>query len=562
MKLSIDQMNDYFNKNKEQFNNNASQYFNIKLQQNGNLNLASLINICKESHKQVNKTKLLLKSKVERERMKLERIIPKIKFNKYELLFILDKKNKNSTQNITIQVHNELNNEMFILDERECLVKLKLLNQKEKFLIKVNSNFNNIIQKDVLFLDLEEKFGSDEINLDKVYNDYTLNISLSILDKKQQDEYKSYKDIFVSYSKLKYRIEELEEFLYKKIDSTSFSDCFIYLNRLFELEDLGSDISALTTTFKYNSTNNVMSNNQPKQVNDFSFKNNVKEITLNNESKSNSYIEEESSFFGDTNSFIAMDNHIQKNDEISSNPLNRVITAKKNMTQNTFHPLTTKSKYSSEFNIQNDKLRNIKKPGTMISKDQVKIENQEEIQNKIFNSINNDANGVFTQENVLSPISKGKMIINEKEDSEEVEEVKVNNLRSNPKNIIPKQTKLVSETKQQIKAEANPFKKSPAKLLKKPIIVKNYETTPNLIIPPVITKIEQPSKEDFVDDKLKQIINNKNTTETKMKLEEKGSLISLLNIGLRGSPILFCSAKFKITTVYENYIKVKKDDRI
>lgn len=91
------------------------------------MNLSSLISICKESYKQINKTKLLFKSKIEREKQKIEKILSKIKYNKFELVFILEKRKnyyKTNENSVFIIVENEVNKEMFPLDEKEMIVKL------------------------------------------------------------------------------------------------------------------------------------------------------------------------------------------------------------------------------------------------------------------------------------------------------------------------------------------------------------------------------------------------------------------------------------------------------
>ncbi len=88
---------------------------------------AGLINISKEAFKNTQKTRILLKSKLERERNKVEKVLKEIKFNKYDLVFILDK-NSNLTsttsRKISVKVENETNNEMFILDDKEVICKL------------------------------------------------------------------------------------------------------------------------------------------------------------------------------------------------------------------------------------------------------------------------------------------------------------------------------------------------------------------------------------------------------------------------------------------------------
>lgn len=61
---------------------------------------------------------------MERERTKVEKVLSKIKFNKFELVFILEKKGKDKDEKITVQVENEANKEMFILDDKEIMVKL------------------------------------------------------------------------------------------------------------------------------------------------------------------------------------------------------------------------------------------------------------------------------------------------------------------------------------------------------------------------------------------------------------------------------------------------------
>lgn len=90
---------------------------------------AGLINISKEAFKNIQKTRILLKSKLERERNKVEKVVKEIKFNKYELIFILDKtssssSNNNNNKKVTVKVENETNNEMFILDDKEVICKL------------------------------------------------------------------------------------------------------------------------------------------------------------------------------------------------------------------------------------------------------------------------------------------------------------------------------------------------------------------------------------------------------------------------------------------------------
>jgi len=69
---------------------------------------------------------MLLKTKTEREEIKCKKAISHIKFNKYELIFILDKK-KNDEKgiiNISVTVENEMNKEFFILDDNEIICKL------------------------------------------------------------------------------------------------------------------------------------------------------------------------------------------------------------------------------------------------------------------------------------------------------------------------------------------------------------------------------------------------------------------------------------------------------
>ena len=70
---------------------------------------------------------MLLKTKTEREESKCKKTVSHIKFNKYELIFILDKKKTDDkvSKSIIVTVENEIINEkLFTLDDNEAICKL------------------------------------------------------------------------------------------------------------------------------------------------------------------------------------------------------------------------------------------------------------------------------------------------------------------------------------------------------------------------------------------------------------------------------------------------------
>lgn len=414
----------------------------------------------------------------------------------------------------------------------------KLLNNKEKFMIKVfsntktqtkqaiqvesvESNRENQKKIDFLFLDLEECFGTEEININKEYEGYIFTVKLIILDKKQEEEYNSYKNLNIAYRNMKQKHDELSDLTSYRPKASSFEDCFKFINKIFELEELGNDITGtFHHTIKNTSNNNIsISNNK---VVDFSFKN--KEIHhQNNDSVSGSFIEEDSSFFENTNSFIGNDKSRLKSSNVSSNPLHSLIKSKLNAS-----------------------LKEKEKEPSQVIEQQV-----------IFNSINNQTNA-YTQENVFTKINtnndKLHIISNESNVNTEIP-LKKTFILTNNKNIL--KNKLVNEKNSQFKAESNPFKKSPLKAsqlqpssLK---INKNEKATSSF---EVNDNNNDEKSKGLIDKKLIQIIDDKNINLSSLKYNDKGSLIDILNIGINGSCILFATS-FKVSKAYENYIRNK-----
>lgn len=85
-----------------------------------------MINTCRDSAKNIFKFKMLTKNKKDKEKQQLEKILAKINFTKYELEFVLDKlkKSKSNPSSISVTVENELNNQIFVLDDKEVMCKL------------------------------------------------------------------------------------------------------------------------------------------------------------------------------------------------------------------------------------------------------------------------------------------------------------------------------------------------------------------------------------------------------------------------------------------------------
>ena len=134
---------------------------------------------------------------------------------------------------------------------------------------------------------------------------------------------------------------------------------------------------------------------------------------------------------------------------------------------------------------------------------------------------------------------------------------------SNTKKLIPKTTKLVSNTKENIKAEYNPFKKNNYK--ENVINSKNKrnddistKTTENVETNNVdninTNHLDKSSGSNSIEDKIKNLIKeNKLSNDNILKKTEKGSLVSLLSIGIKANFILFAS-DFKISTAYQNFL--------
>lgn len=96
-----------------------------KLLKQDKFDLADFLNLSKESFKAVQKIKMLFKTKIERENQIISKTLSQIRFNKLELMFLLDNnKNIKYYKSITIKVENELNKEVFILDDKEIICKL------------------------------------------------------------------------------------------------------------------------------------------------------------------------------------------------------------------------------------------------------------------------------------------------------------------------------------------------------------------------------------------------------------------------------------------------------
>ena len=109
-------------------------------------------------------------------------------------------------------------------------------------------------------------------------------------------------------------------------------------------------------------------------------------------------------------------------------------------------------------------------------------------------------------------------------------------------NLKIKKITLVEEKKQKYKADYNPFKKSPIKLKSN-----NIEEKQN-------TEFQiSENKESGIESRVKSIVENTNLNDIKQDIKAQGSLMALLNIGIRGGGILFAS-DFKVSNAYGSFL--------
>ena len=95
----------------------------------GNVDFQKFLMIYLESIQEVKKLKVLVKSRIDKEKQDLEKFINQVKFNKYELVFILDNnKNKKVFKSISIKVENDMNKEFFLLNDNHIICKLYFFN--------------------------------------------------------------------------------------------------------------------------------------------------------------------------------------------------------------------------------------------------------------------------------------------------------------------------------------------------------------------------------------------------------------------------------------------------
>jgi len=604
--------------------------FEARFQQHSSLDLPGLINLSKEAFKGVQKVKMLLKSKMDKEKSKCDKIASGIKFNKYELIFILDKQKasgKGPERQVTVKVENEISNEFFMLDDKEIICKLKLLNTKEKFKVRVietdTKSGSEHERKDYIYLDLEEIFGTENINIEKKYENYTLSIKLKINDQSQKDVYEKYKAAVAVFIQMKSRYYEIEGFVSQtsKLNTKDFVKCFNFLNSLFDMEDLGLDVSSISRINKStNSVTQVTNNNETKtittnhgrNIEDFSFK-----ASGNNtlKQKEEEYDEQNSSFFQETNSFMnasARNNH--KNlTEKAMNPLNHQSTNKKKLT------LTQKflGSHTTGFSAYDGKRK------TIVENDSSKIRNSyiptTSKEGLPINSEGDDFRNVVKQNNNIherklrESQSKDQLIpeSSQKEDNEKhISNTKDNkdpilkfnsSLSTSPEKVAKgqlskeinfkvKKVTLVDETQQKYKADVNPFKKTlkPKGLSKKnfqnedPITSttektntapsnKTKSTAPITMVSNNHVEISNHSNmvitnnegnvggnksfySSSVEDRLKNLVKDENVNKTNHRNIQEGSLLALINIGIRAGGVIF-SSDFKVSTAYQSYLQ-------
>lgn len=141
-----------------------------------------------------------------------------------------------------------------------------------------------------IFLDLEETFGTENLNFEKQYENYNLSVKLIINDKNQKDIYDKYKTSFELLRKLTSRNEQVEEvlnYVYKP-ESCNFEFAVNYLNHLFELEENGTEL---------NNTNKIIIKQSEKVIDEFSFKASQDKFKQLNDTQEESFFEEDTSFF-------------------------------------------------------------------------------------------------------------------------------------------------------------------------------------------------------------------------------------------------------------------------
>ena len=404
---------------------------------------------------------------------------------------------------------------------------------------------------------------------------YVISVSLNVKDIRQKEIYESIKNDYLEYKKLTSNYEELIKFIKEitRLNKENFIECFKFINNLFLLDESNFDFLAIGNkkeTLLINTKNNkdksyisYNQNNSNKNTKDeFSFKNNVKELTFNQENLNNIsnslIVEEEPSFFGDTNSFVALDRSRSNIniDEEASNPLNRRKTARK----------TSKNILNSSIDVRDYKSNDImdidkNSSNNCFYKTTNFSEKNNIIQQEIFNKIN--IKGELFDHNInihKSSNNKNKDEMNKKSTLlTNMQNKNSNNNSPKKKNLMPKATKLVTNNKENIKAEYNPFKKSNYKEnINKYSNISDHEEV-NQKDNSQVTNVEYYQNDEsykcaYVDDKIKSLINDKVfNSENLLKKTEKGSLISLLSFGIKSNFLLFAS-DFNISTIYQTFL--------
>lgn len=237
-------------------------------------------------------------------------------------------------------------------------------------------------------------------------------------------------------------------------------------------------------------------------------------------------------------------------------PSKLIITNNK---ENQFKPVTYKNIEATKEGITNEEKQ-------VINKVDPNLTFQKPIENNIKTSTqtNNNANLQNNQEQNSSTY------------------VQPSDLGFKSKNIL-----LVDESHQKIKAENNPFKKainitkpkskkpeenrsiSPSSNLNKEAISPKNNSSNDKQQPNLDLNVNQVNKDitsysfqdnnasgfsNSIEERLKKLIKDPNFLNMKSKVIQEGSLISLLNIGLRGGSILF-SSEFKISSAYQYYLQ-------
>ena len=352
-----------------------------------------------------------------------------------------------------------------------------MLNNKEKFKINISTfDFQNNIKNYFIFLDLEESFGTENMNFDKQYENYNLSVKLKINDKSQKEIYDNLKDTLLKLLNLTKKYDEIEEKLNYPSKNFEFTSYISYLNQIFKLEDQAKQKESIYLI--------------EKKLVDFSFT--------------------------EMHNYLNFSQDELANDEFPKSPLKK----------------SHKKRLDNENRNLNIKLlSDIEKK--IITKD--KTNDKDPLLKSIL-----EGNLKATNDVCLENIRKEEEIINIPNVNIEKKDGKLPD--DKPNLNFKMKMKLVDETNQKYKAENNPFTGKYVTKNKTKVVSKNSESL----------LVENKNKNE-VENKVKAIVENTNFKNFNNVNKCEGSLLALLNIGIRGEGILF-SSDFDISSTYGAFL--------